>query len=88
MMGMIRVYAAGSFGVYDYKFSAMEHGHVAAVEEAIELLTKTMLPRALEKDTRLAGQGHRPDHGFGPTVTKALGEEWDDGKKKTVDSAD
>ena len=77
-MGEVRIQAAGSFGIYDMKFSAQDHGHADAVERAVGFLTETMLPRAVAKDCRLASQGHYPNKGFGPTIQKATHSAVDD----------
>ena len=70
-MGQIRIWAAGSFGMYDQTFSDQDHGHADAVERAAAYLTETLLPRAIAKDVRLAQQGHYPNKGFGPTIQRA-----------------
>lgn len=65
-MGMIRIQIVGSFDPHvDQSFSAMEHGHAAAVAEAIAFLAKVALPQAIAQDHALQAQGHAPSDGFG-----------------------
>lgn len=72
-MGMIRIETAGSFGPRtERQFSAMKRGHAQAVAEAIEYLSKEVLPKAIANDHRCHTEAVFPSEGFGdPPVTKA-----------------
>jgi hypothetical protein len=61
MMGVIRIEVSGSFGVGTQRksFSAMEHGHAAALAQALGWLTG-LLPAAIHLDHQLHDQGDRP----------------------------
>ena len=65
-MGQIRIQIAGSFteknGITE--FSAMSHGHAHAVREAIEFLSREVLPFAINKDHTLHEQRQFPENGF------------------------
>lgn len=63
-MGNITIQTAGSFGSSHREFSAVNHGHVDAVAQAIEYLSKEWLPIAIAMDTRLQSEGLTPDLGF------------------------
>lgn len=76
-MGVIAVTFQGSFreivkSTSRVQFSALSHGHVDAVEQAVEYLTHTVLPAAKTRDMGLASVGHHPEHGFGATILNAL----------------
>jgi hypothetical protein len=64
-MGMIRVVTGGSFGESMKDFSAMQHGHAAAIAQAIEHLSKEVLPQAIRQDHDLHETGSKPEGPFG-----------------------
>lgn len=65
-MGMIRIQVVGSFRpLQDKSFSAMHGGHAEAVAEAIEWLSREILPKAIEQDHQLHEEGAKPEKGFG-----------------------
>lgn len=64
-MGMIRIETGGSFGPTETKvFSAMGHGHAHAVADAIEYLSRVVLPDAISNDHRCHDDGEKPSDGF------------------------
>jgi len=63
-MGMISITTQGSFPKRAEMFSAMEYGHAAAVAEAIEFLSKEVLPKAIVLDHKLHSQNDFPSEGF------------------------
>ncbi len=64
-MGQLTIRSNGSFQPNDtVQFTAMTHGHAAAVMEAIEWLQNTALPRAIRQDVSLKAQGALPNKGF------------------------
>lgn len=63
-MGLIRIESAGSFGSSRREFSAISGGHADAVAQAIEYLSKEILPAAIRLDHKLAEQGSKPMLGF------------------------
>lgn len=72
-MGEVTVSVSGSFGEGlsgVAAFSAMPHGHAAAVTEAIALLVG-LLPGASALDHRLHSEGMTPDGGWDPAVPGA-----------------
>ena len=65
-MGQITINISGSFNpAYGTTFTAIETGHADCVAQAIEFLSKTVLPRAIEQDHELHEQGEKPRKGFG-----------------------
>lgn len=62
-MGMLKITTAGSFGVSERTFSAMDYGHAHAISEAIGHLNQ-MLKKSINQDHELHGQGHKPNCGF------------------------
>ena len=65
-MGLIEISIRGSFNTNrDEAFSAMHGGHAQAVAEAIEFLSKEILPKAIERDHALHEEGAKPEIGFG-----------------------
>ena len=65
-MGTITVTLAGSFGTQGQRqFSAMEHGHAAAVADMIAFLALEVLPNEIKHDHELAKLGKCPTKGFG-----------------------
>lgn len=65
-MGMIFIQVTGSFRKRASKnFSAQEHGHADAVAQAIEFLSKEILPSAINQDHDLQTEGSRPNGTFG-----------------------
>lgn len=65
-MGMIRIELLGSFQPSARgSFSAMKHGHAAAVADAIQWLSAEVLPQAIAKDHQLHTEGASPQEGFG-----------------------
>lgn len=65
-MGMIRITISGSFRERpDKVFSAMNGGHTDAVAQAIEWLSKDVLPAAIRQDHDQAAKGELPALGFG-----------------------
>ena len=70
-MGQIRIELSGSFrsnGVLRTPgklVSAAEHGHAAAVAEAIAYLSRDVLPGAIQLDHQLHDEGERPSGEFG-----------------------
>ena len=63
-MGMIRIVTEGSFTHREWVFSASEHGHAHAVAEAIEYLSKKLLPWSINKDHSLHEAGEKPALGW------------------------
>lgn len=63
-MGLIRIETAGSFGNSRNEFSAIDNGHADAVAQAIEFLSKEVLPNAIAKDHRLHTEGQSPQKGW------------------------
>ena len=67
-MGTISIGFAGSFIPEFYKaqktISAIQHGHVHAIREAIAHLKHECLPVAIAKDSKLRAAGHAPAGGF------------------------
>lgn len=64
-MGTITVILDGSFGRRrERQFSAMQHGHAAAVGEALRYLAETELPEAIRNDHRAARDRSEPAEGF------------------------
>ena len=65
-MGMIQISVQGSFGRKNGSktFSAMKHGHADAVAQAIEYLSKELLPFATALDHQLHTEGASPNKGF------------------------
>lgn len=63
-MGLIRIVTAGSFGEHNKSFSAQTHGHVDAVAEAIEWLSKELLPEANVNDHKCHEQHVEPAEGW------------------------
>ena len=63
-MGMIRIETRGSFKHDTAEFSAMDGGHAAAVAEAIEWLSKEVLPEAIRNDHRCHNEDIYPRKGF------------------------
>jgi hypothetical protein len=65
-MGQITIDVRGSFGrkCGTKTFSAMNHGHADAVAQAIEFLSKELLPFATALDHKLHSQGTSPNDGF------------------------
>lgn len=63
-MGLLRIETRGSFPEQTRTFSARERGHAHAVSEAIEFLSSTVLPEAIERDHRLHDEGSKPAEGF------------------------
>jgi hypothetical protein len=71
-MGQISINVAGSFGRKNGSktFSAMKHGHADAVAQAIEYLSKELLPFATALDHKLHSEGDKPNKGFDREATK------------------
>lgn len=65
-MGVIRIDVEGSFKPRVGKmFSAMKHGHAAAVSEAIAWLSGEVLPAAIAQDHELHAEQQFPEARFG-----------------------
>ena len=64
-MGMVSITMKGSFPYKEKTFSAMKHGHAAAVSEAIAWLSKDILPKAIRQDHDLHERGEKPAERFG-----------------------
>jgi hypothetical protein len=64
-MGMISIGVTGSFKPKQKAFSAMKHGHAAAVAEAIRWLSGEVLPEAIRQDHDLHTKGELPTNNFG-----------------------
>ena len=65
-MGMIQIEVIGSFAPHQRRqFSAMQGGHAQAVAEAIEFLSKEVLPKAIVQDHNLQAEGELPENRFG-----------------------
>ena len=71
-MGMIRIEIAGSFHQFQdtspqhtAEFSAQDHGHAAAVGEAIRFLSERVLPFAIANDHMCAARNISPTLGYG-----------------------
>jgi hypothetical protein len=65
-MGIIQIEIVGSFTPHHSRqFSAMKGGHAQAVAEAIEFLSKEVLPRAIVQDHVLQAEGELPENRFG-----------------------
>lgn len=65
-MGNIIIAVQGSFqNPMTREFSAIHGGHAQAVAEAIEFLSKELLPDAIHQDHELHEQGAHPEKGFG-----------------------
>jgi hypothetical protein len=64
-MGQLTIRMNGSFKPNNtVQFSAMQHGHAAAVMEAIQWLQQSALPEAIRHDLQLQAQGFFPEAGF------------------------
>lgn len=72
-MGYISIEIGGSFQSASRKgtrtgrgskFSAMDHGHAKAVQEAIAYLADVILPVAIALDHELHDEGEKPRKGF------------------------
>lgn len=72
-MGMIRIDTLGSFKASSKTFGAQSHGHAQAVAEAIEYLSREVLPAAIANDHECHNDGVAPAVGFGkvPNAPKA-----------------
>lgn len=72
-MGMVSISIAGSFGRMNgsRSFSAMKHGHADAVAQAIEYLSREVLPAAIALDHKLHENGDKPAVGFGHELADA-----------------
>ena len=66
-MGLISIVTKGSFGTNERVFSAQQHGHAHAVNEAQNYLSNLMV-KAINKDHQLHDQKCTPSEGF--TVEK------------------
>jgi len=71
-MGQIRIEMVGSFSEAriverrsPQSFSAMDHGHAAAVARAIEWLSAVAMPAAIALDHRLHTEGEAPSRSWG-----------------------
>ena len=65
-MGVITITVQGSFMERNTKqFSALHGGHALAVAEAIEFLSKDLLPKSIQQDHMLHSNGDKPGIGFG-----------------------
>lgn len=64
-MGIINIDLQGSFPQEHASFSAMKHGHAAAVAKAIQWLAEFILPRAIKQDHELQEKGFFPEDTFG-----------------------
>lgn len=69
-MGTIKIVTAGSFKEHTKVFSAQTHGHVNAVAEAIEWLSKDLLPEANTSDHRYHDEDIKPSDGWDRTAPK------------------
>lgn len=63
-MGMIRIEVGGSFGAMSRTFSAMDTGHADAVAQAIEWLSRDVLPAAIRNDHTCHSDNQLPRKGF------------------------
>lgn len=63
-MGLIRIETAGSFGESKNVFYAQNNGHVDAVAQTIEFLSKELLPIANAQDHKLHSGGCEPEKGW------------------------
>ncbi|HEC63665.1 MAG TPA: hypothetical protein ENI23_00060 [bacterium] len=59
---MIKIETTGSFKYKKLSFSAQIGGHAQAVGEAIQYLSKIILPEAIVKDHELHDDGVRPSN--------------------------
>jgi hypothetical protein len=64
-MGVINIVMCGSFPEKKKSFSALSHGHAAAIAEAISWLSGECLPDAIKQDHDLHNDGAKPANGFG-----------------------
>ena len=63
---MIKIQVVGSFSQRcEHTCSAMQHGHAAAVAEAIRWLYTEVMPDAIKLDHEVQVEGAAPTHGFG-----------------------
>jgi len=62
-MGLISIVTKGSFGTNERVFSAQQHGHAYAVNEAQDYLSNLMV-KSINKDHDLHDQNCKPDQGF------------------------
>lgn len=62
-MGTIKIQVEGSFYHRRKEFSAQQRGHAQAVAEAIQFLSTSVLPGAIEQDHVLHEGGHMPSSG-------------------------
>jgi hypothetical protein len=64
-VGVIRIITDGSFPKRVKEFSAMEHGHAAAISDAIAWLSDKPLKAAIRQDHELHEDGEKPSKQFG-----------------------
>lgn len=69
-MGIILIDTYGSFKTNQKKFRAQTHGHAHAVAEAIEFLSKEVLPEAIAQDHELQKENQYPEEGFRKEIPK------------------
>lgn len=63
-MGMIAIVVGGSFVASAREFSAIDHGHAHAVAQAMEWLSRDVLPAAIQLDHEIHADGEKPVKGF------------------------
>jgi len=65
---MIKIELMGSFPSQRGSFSAMKHGHAAAVADAIQWLSAEVLPRAIAQDHELQAGSYVTAKGYGSSA--------------------